>query len=110
MATLLVAQGHEVTRLTRSAADVVPPDVQRLTGGLRKSRALARAITGVDGVCHLAGLTKLTRITDRSTRLLTHQPRKTLTTLDALTSGPARRVVLASTCAVYDNQTAQPSP
>ncbi|MGH3702270.1 MAG: NAD-dependent epimerase/dehydratase family protein, partial [Pseudonocardiaceae bacterium] len=59
VAALLVEQGHEVTGLTRSGTSALPKGVQRLEGDLRAPETLPRAVAEVDGVCHLAGLTKV---------------------------------------------------
>jgi UDP-glucose 4-epimerase len=59
VAALLVAHGHEVTGLTRSRASALPQGVARLEGDLRTPETLPRAVAEVEGVCHLAGLTKV---------------------------------------------------
>ncbi|MGH3693434.1 MAG: NAD-dependent epimerase/dehydratase family protein [Pseudonocardiaceae bacterium] len=59
VAALLVAHGHEVIGLTRSPASALPAGVRRLHGDLSTPGTLPAALADVDGVCHLAGLTKV---------------------------------------------------
>ncbi|MGH3684649.1 MAG: NAD-dependent epimerase/dehydratase family protein [Pseudonocardiaceae bacterium] len=106
VAALLVEQGHEVTGLTRSGTSALPKGVQRLEGDLRAPETLPRAVAEVDGVCHLAGLTKVRQSRTGPLDYWHTNLGGTLAILDRLPR--AGRLVRASTCTVYDEQAEQP--
>ena len=108
VAALLVEQGHEVTGLTRSEASALPKGVQRLEGDLCTPESLPRAVVEVDGVCHLAGLTKVRQSRTGPLDYWRTNVGGTLTILDRLASIRAGRLVLASSCTVYGEQAEQP--
>jgi UDP-glucose 4-epimerase len=108
VAALLIEQGHEVMGLTRSGASALPNGVQRLEGDLRIPETLPRAVAEVEGVCHLAGLTKVRESRASPVDYWRTNVGGTLTILDRLVSARAGRLVLASTCAVYGEQAEQP--
>jgi UDP-glucose 4-epimerase len=108
VAALLVEQGHDVTGLTRSGASALPTGVARLDGDLRTPETLARALAEVEGVCHLAGLTKVRESRTAPLDYWRTNVGGTLAILDRLASARAGRLVLASTCAVYGEQATQP--
>jgi UDP-glucose 4-epimerase len=108
VAALLVEQGHEVTGLTRSGASALPKGVQRLEGDLCTPESLPAAVAEVDGVCHLAGLTKVRQSRTGPLDYWRTNVGGTLAILDRLASIRARRLVLASTCTVYCEQAQQP--
>jgi UDP-glucose 4-epimerase len=107
VAALLVEHGHEVTGLTRSSASSLPTGVQRLQGDLRTPETLPTALAEVDGVCHLAGLTKVRQSRSNPVDYWRTNVGGTLTILDRLTGARAGRIVVASTCVVYE-QAEQP--
>ncbi|MBV9162364.1 MAG: UDP-glucose 4-epimerase [Pseudonocardiales bacterium] len=108
VAALLVEHGHEVTGLTRSQASALPTGVQRLQGDLRTPETLPTTLAEVDGVCHLAGLTKVRESRSNPVDHWRTNVGGTLTILDRLAGARAGRIVLASTCAVYGEQAEQP--
>ncbi|MBV9012608.1 MAG: UDP-glucose 4-epimerase [Pseudonocardiales bacterium] len=108
VAALLVEHGHQVTGLTRSRAPALPKGVQRLDGDLCTPEALPTALADVDGVCHLAGLTKVRESRTYPLNYWRTNVGGTLAVLDRLASAPGGRVVLASTCTVYGEQAEQP--
>jgi UDP-glucose 4-epimerase len=108
VAALLVAHGHEVMGLTRSGTSALPQGVARLEGDLRTPETLPRAVAEVEGVCHLAGLTKVRESRASPVDYWRTNLGGTLALLDALASARGGRLVLASTCAVYGQQAAQP--
>jgi|GEM_PF-2659611 len=109
VAALLVEQGHDVTGLTRSGTSAPPTGVARLTGDPRTPETLVRTLTEVDGVCHLAGLTKVRTSRTAPLDYWRTNVGGTVAILDGLASSRAGRLVLASTCAVYGEQAAQPT-
>ncbi|MGH3538408.1 MAG: NAD-dependent epimerase/dehydratase family protein [Pseudonocardiaceae bacterium] len=108
VATLLVEQGHDVTGLTRSGASALPEGVARLKGDLRTPESLPRALAEVDGVCHLAGLTKVRESRTGPLDYWRTNVGATLTILDKLAGARTGRLVLASSCTVYGEQAEQP--
>jgi UDP-glucose 4-epimerase len=108
VAAMLVKQGHEVTGLTRSATSALPQGVQRLEGDLHTPETLPRAVAEMDGVCHLAGLTKTRESRTAPVDYWRTNIGGTLAILDRLASARAGRLVLASTCIVYGEQAEQP--
>jgi UDP-glucose 4-epimerase len=104
VAALLIEQGHQVTGLTRSPASVLPTGVQRLDGDLRTPDTLPPALAEWDGVCHLAGLTKVRESRTAPLDYWRTNVGGTLTLLDRLASTLTGRIVLASTCTVYGEQ------
>jgi UDP-glucose 4-epimerase len=108
VAALLVDHGHEVMGLTRAGTSALPQGVARLEGDLRRPETLPRALAEVDGVCHLAGLTKVRQSRASPVDYWRTNLGGTLALLDALASGRGGRLVLASTCAVYGEQADQP--
>lgn len=108
VAALLVEQGHEVMGLTRCGTSALPTGVARLIGDLRTPETLPQAVAEVEGVCHLAGLTKLRESRSNPVGYWRTNVGGTLTILDRFAGARAGRVVLASTCAVYGEQAKQP--
>lgn len=108
VAALLVERGHDVTGLTRSGTSALPTGVARLDGDLRAPETLARALAEVEGVCHLAGLTKVRESRSAPLDYWRTNVGGTVAILHGLASARAGRLVLASTCAVYGEQGAQP--
>jgi UDP-glucose 4-epimerase len=108
VAALLVEHGHQVTGLTRSPASALPADVQRLQGDLRTPETLPTALAEVDGVCHLAGLTKVRESRNNPVTYWRTNVGGILTILGRLADARAGRIVIASTCVVYGEQAEQP--
>lgn len=108
VAALLVEQGHEVTGLTRSDSSALPEGVHRIRGDLSEPRTLFSAVADADGVCHLAGRTRVRESRDDPLGYWHVNVGGTLTVLDALAATSATRLVLASTCGVYGEQATQP--
>ena len=108
VAALLVEQGHEVMGLTRSGTSALPTGVQRVQGDLRTPETLPEALAEVEGVCHLAGLTKVRESRSNPVDYWRTNLGGTLAILHRVASARAGRVVLASTCAVYGEQAEQP--
>jgi UDP-glucose 4-epimerase len=107
VATRLAELGHDVAGLTRSATSKLSDHVQRIHGDL-SPEALRAALNGVDGVCHLAART---RVRESRTDPLGYWQANvggTLALLHAMSETRTRRLVLASTCGVYGDQTSQP--
>ncbi|MGH3793371.1 MAG: NAD-dependent epimerase/dehydratase family protein [Pseudonocardiaceae bacterium] len=108
VAALLVEQGHEVTGLTHSGSSALPQGVHRVRGDLTQPRTLTEVTAGLDGVCHLAGRTRVRESREDPVGYWRTNVGGTLTLLNALTASTATRLVLASTCGVYGEQTTQP--
>jgi UDP-glucose 4-epimerase len=107
VATLLSQRGHQVAGLTRSATSTLPDGVQRAHGDLSPEGLLA-ALDGVDGVCHLAARTRVRESRADPLGYWQTNVGGTLALLHAMNATGTRRLVLASTCGVYGDQTSQP--
>lgn len=108
VAALLVEQGHEVTGLTRSGSSALPKGVRWIRGDLTRPETLSGALGQVDGVCHLAGRTRVRESRSDPVGYWRTNVGGTLALLDLLSAASATRLVLASTCGVYGEQAAQP--
>jgi UDP-glucose 4-epimerase len=107
VATLLTQRGHDVIGLTRSPTSQLPEHVERVHGDLSLPSLLA-AVEDVDGVCHLAARTRVREsLTDPLGYWQTNVG-GTLALLHAMSTTGTQRLVLASTCVVYGDQTSQP--
>jgi UDP-glucose 4-epimerase len=124
----LAAAGHEVRALTsRAAANEAPtneadtpPDApagksEVVHGDVRDLEAMRRAVRGVDGVCHLAALTRVREARERASEYWAVNRGGTATVVRAAAeegarTGRAMRFVLASTGAVYGRPELQPIP
>ncbi|MFF4448207.1 NAD-dependent epimerase/dehydratase family protein [Streptomyces sp. NPDC001502] len=106
--------GHEVVALTHRPADVPLPELpvfETFRGDIRDGKALAAALDGVEGVCHLAALTRVRESFDRPEEYQEVNAGGTAVLLDVLAAvspSPAPRVVLGSTAAVYGAPVRQP--
>ena len=107
VAALLVEQGHKVVGLTRSGSSPLPEGVHRVLGDLTSPETLPKAITDADGVCHLAGRTRVRESRSDPLGYWRANVGGTLALLGAL-AGTGTRLVLASTCGVYGERAAQP--
>jgi UDP-glucose 4-epimerase len=108
VAALLVEQGHAVAGLTRSDFSVLPKGVRRIHGDLTQPETLSDTVAEVDGVCHLAGRTRVRESHTDPVSYWRTNVCGTLTLLDALAASAIPRLVLASTCGVYGERAAQP--
>ncbi|MFB7866152.1 NAD-dependent epimerase/dehydratase family protein [Streptomyces sp. NPDC056069] len=110
----LAEAGHEVVALTHRPSDVPLPElpVSRVVyGDIRDKTALAGALHGVVGVCHLAALTRVRESFDHPEEYHDVNAGGTVALLDALaTASPnlTPRVILGSTAAVYGAPERQP--
>lgn len=108
VAALLIEQGHEVAGLTRSDSSPLPTGVHRIRGDLSAPETLPNAVAQVDGVCHLAGRTRVRESRTDPVGYWRVNVGGTLALLGALAGAAGTRLVLASTCGVYGDQSAQP--
>jgi UDP-glucose 4-epimerase len=107
VAALLTQRGHDVLGLTRSATSALPDHVQRVHGDLGPE-TLRAALADIEGVCHLAART---RVRESRTDPLGYWQTNvggTRALLDEMSATGTRRLVLASTCGVYGDQSTQP--
>ncbi|MFE0577785.1 NAD-dependent epimerase/dehydratase family protein [Streptomyces sp. NPDC058874] len=110
----LAEAGHEVVALTHRPADAPRPElpVTRVVyGDIRDKTALAEALEGVEGVCHLAALTRVRESFDRPEEYQHVNAGGTVALLDALAAASPNltpRVILGSTAAVYGAPEQQP--
>ena len=103
----LIEHGHHVIGLTRSPASALPPASSDSTATSTHA-SLPAALADVDGVCHLAGLTKVRDSRTNPVDYWRTNVGGTLAILHRLADAHVGRVVLASTCAAYGEQAEQP--
>ncbi|MGI8815330.1 MAG: NAD-dependent epimerase/dehydratase family protein [Pseudonocardia sp.] len=109
VAELLAQREHEVTGLTRSPNTPLPPNVCRHVGDLLIPESVAPAMSGVEGLCHLAGLARVRDSRADPVGYWRTNAGGTLAVLDeAQRSDLGVRLVLASTAGVYSDQATQP--
>lgn len=103
----LRGHGHDVRVLTRRAIDM--PGTEAVLGDILDPAAVTRAVHGVDAVCHLAAAT---RVRDSAAEPVKYWQTNTVGTLNVLAALAAldtpKRIVLASTAAVYGTPERQP--
>jgi UDP-glucose 4-epimerase len=107
VAALLAERGHDVAGLTRSATSRLPDGVQRIRGALHLDTLLT-AMGGMDGVCHLAARTRVRESRSDPLGYWETNVGGTLALLGAMNETATRKLVLASTCGVYGDQSHQP--
>lgn len=107
----LAERGHQVTGLSRSGKPVPGCD-RTMRGDLLDPESLDASMTGVDAVCHLAALT---RVRDSIADPISYWHTNVCGTVNLLhalaghsTSERPKRIVLASTGAVYGHSDQQP--
>ncbi len=108
VAARLVELGHEVDGLTRSPSAPLPDGVRRMRGDLTSAEQLLSALTTVDGVCHLAGRTRVRESWTDPLGYWHTNVGGTLALLSAMLAAGTERLVLASTCSVYGERAEQP--
>src|SRR5262245_42259503 len=101
VAALLVEQGHEVAGLTRSDTAALPRGVRRVRGDLTRADTLVGALAAVDGVCHLAGRTRVRESWTDPLGYWQANAAGTVSLLGAMLAAGTTRLVLASSCSVY---------
>lgn len=107
VAALLAEQGHAVHGLTRSNA-ALHDGVNRVHGDLSRADTLVSALSGMDGVCHLAGRTRVRESWTDPLGYWQANVGGTLTLLGAMLAAGTKRLVLASSCSVYGEHAEQP--
>lgn len=109
VAVALGAAGHEVVALSRSDRGL-PPGVERVAGDLLDPASVTEAVAAADveAVCHLAALVRMRDSRADPLAYWRTNVGGTLALLEAMTRAGTRRLVAASTCAVYGERAAQP--
>ncbi|KOY59062.1 hypothetical protein ADK59_04475 [Streptomyces sp. XY332] len=111
----LAEAGHDPVVLTHRPADAPLPELpvtKVVHGDIRDEAALRVALDGVQGVCHLAALTRVRESFERPEEYQAVNAGGTVTLLDALAAAAAGSepptVILGSTAAVYGAPAHQP--
>ncbi|QIS06930.1 NAD-dependent epimerase/dehydratase family protein [Nocardia brasiliensis] len=104
----LRAGGHEVVGLVRHDRSRVPAGVPVRSADLRDPAALAVAVRDVDAVCHLAGCTRVRESFADPLGYFEVNVGGTVALLRALAASGTRRLVFASTAAIYGTPATQP--
>jgi UDP-glucose 4-epimerase len=98
----LSADGHEVVAMVRRPDDPLAGAADQVVADLCEPDGLGAALAGVEAVCHLAAVTRARESVADPVRYWRVNAVGTVNLLAALAAGPGRRMVVASTCAVYD--------
>jgi nucleoside-diphosphate-sugar epimerase len=107
LAEALVKEGHTVRILDnfrtgkKKNLAAVRGKVEILKGDIRDRRAVQSAVRGVDYVLHHAAMVSVTESVERPEETLDVNVNGTLNVLQAAKKAQVRRVVLASSCAIY---------
>jgi UDP-glucose 4-epimerase len=107
LAETLSAEGHSVWILDnfhtgrRQNLAAIRNRVEIMKGDVRDRRAVQAAVKGADYVLHQAALVSVTQSLEKPGETLAVNLNGTLTVLQAARKAGVRRVVLASSCAVY---------
>jgi UDP-glucose 4-epimerase len=104
VATALLGRGHRVTvidNLSMGRRDAVPAGARFVPGDIRDRAAVQDALTGVDGVIHLAAQVTIRGSFDRFYEDLDTNLMGTANIVRAIDPAQVRWVTLASSMAVY---------
>lgn len=110
----LVQHGHTVRvidNLSSGKAERLAhlqPDVELIVADIRDTERLAEATAGVEVVFHLAAMVSVVQSIEEPLEAQDINATGTLRVLEAARQAGVRRVVQASTCAVYGNNTSLP--
>jgi nucleoside-diphosphate-sugar epimerase len=102
LARTLAARGYHVRALIRDKAGRnidLPPSIERVIGDLRDREAIARAVSGVDVVYHIAALYREAGLADDVYRAVNVDAVRMV--IEAAHAGGAKRVVHCSTVGVH---------
>ncbi|GAB4588312.1 NAD-dependent epimerase/dehydratase family protein [Nocardia sp. IFM 10818] len=106
--TALAAHGHNPIAMVRNHTDPIPDAGETRAADLLAPVALRRALTGVDAVCHLAGITRVRESLSDPLRYFRINTTGTLGLLAAMADAGAQHLIFASTCAIYGSPATQP--
>jgi UDP-glucose-4-epimerase GalE len=108
VAKALAANGHEPVALVHHQRDRVPAGVLIREADLLAEQSLARALDGIDVVCHLAGLTSGRDSFAKPVQYFRTNVSGTLSLLDAMAVADVGQLIFASTAAIYGTPEQQP--
>ncbi|MFN3430866.1 MAG: SDR family NAD(P)-dependent oxidoreductase [Candidatus Sericytochromatia bacterium] len=107
----LLAEGHEVAvfdNLETGRRENVPAALRLIEGDVRDAAAVARAIAGADMVVHQAAMVSVSLSVSEPDRCWDVNVAGTRHVLEAARRAGCRRVVMASSAAVYGNEPTLP--
>lgn len=90
-------QVHQDTRIP----DYLIPEAELIAGDIRDRETVARALSGIDAVVHMASVVGVSQSMYEIVRYTEHNEVGTAVLLDALTRHPVERLVCASSMSVY---------
>lgn len=108
VAATLCASGHDVVGLVHRERSRVPEGIPIHTADLCDQDALGTALSEVDLVCHLAGLTRVRESFAEPLDYFAVNVAGTVTLMRAMAAAGVRRLVFASTAAIYGTPHRQP--
>ncbi|HZJ68235.1 MAG TPA: NAD(P)-dependent oxidoreductase [Kofleriaceae bacterium] len=100
----LIERGHAVTVLDRTPSNWLPRDIKLIQADLADRDALAAAVTGADGVYHLAGFADLNAAKTRPLDTVHANIVGTVELLEAMRAHGVMRLLFASTAYVYSRE------
>ena len=100
----LIERGHAVTVLDRKPSKWLPRDIKLIQADLADRDALAAAVTGADGVYHLAGFADLNAAKTRPLDTVHANIVGTVELLEAMRAHGVMRLLFASTAYVYSRE------
>ncbi|MFE2996251.1 NAD-dependent epimerase/dehydratase family protein [Nocardia sp. NPDC059246] len=104
----LHSAGHEPVAMVRAQGRAIPGAADVRVADLLDDKAVRNAVDGVDAICHLAGLTRARESVDEPLRYFRVNTAGTLSVLEAMVDAGVRRIVFASTGAIYGTPDVQP--
>src|SRR6185503_16467043 len=100
----LIERGHAVTVLDRKPSKWLPRDIKLIQADLADRDALASAVTGADGVYHVAGFADLNAAKTRPLDTVHANIVGTVELLEAMRAHGVSRLLFASTAYVYSRE------
>jgi UDP-glucose 4-epimerase len=104
----LLATSHEPVAMAHRGTERIPPGVEIRPADLLDAGSLEAAVTGVDAICHLAGLTRGRESWDHPLDYFEVNAGGTVELMRAMESAGVAKLVFTSTGAIYGTPEQQP--
>ncbi len=111
---MLVAESHTVISFDNYSAGKMSarnlPEVEYVEGDVRNLDALQKATVGIDGIFHLAAVPRVSYSVEHPIETHDNNVNGTLNVLEAARINKVKRVVFASSSAIWGDQSEYPVP
>lgn len=111
---MLLTEGHTVRSLDNYSAGKMPErelsGVEYLEGDIRKAEDINQAAAGMDGIFHLAAVPRVSYSVEHPLETHDNNVNGTLNVLEAARINKVKRVIFASSSAIWGDQTEYPIP